>query len=94
MNDARRRPACRLLRRRRARQTAALNGPYGLAIDGSGQLYIADTDNNRVRRVRAAGVIKTLGGTGILGFSGDAGPASAPSSLFPTALRSTPPVGS
>ena len=56
--------------------SAALAGPYGLAIDGSGQLYIADSDNHRIRRVRADGVIETVGGTGIRGFSGDGGPAT------------------
>ena len=56
---------------------AALDDPSGLAIDGSGNLYIADTGNDRVRRVDAAtGLITTVAGTGEEGFSGDGGPAT------------------
>jgi uncharacterized protein (TIGR03437 family) len=56
---------------------AALNFPRGIAVDSSGNLYIADTLNNRVRKVTPAGVISTLAGTGAAGFSGDGGPATA-----------------
>ncbi len=56
--------------------SAALNGPFGVALDASGNLYVADTDNHRVRRVRADGVIETVAGTGVRGFSGDGGPAT------------------
>src|ERR1700722_9381244 len=48
----------------------------GLATDGSGNLYIADAGDHRVRKVAANGVIETIAGTGILGFSGDGGPAA------------------
>jgi uncharacterized protein (TIGR03437 family) len=48
----------------------------GLATDGSGNLYIADAGDHRVRRVAANGVIETVAGTGIVGFSGDGGPAA------------------
>lgn len=60
--------------------SATLNAPVGVALDGSGNLYIADRDNNRVRRVDAKSqVITTLAGNGTRGFGGDGGPAAAAS---------------
>ena len=56
---------------------ARLNAPQGLALDADGNLYVADTSNNRVRRIDAAGVITTVAGTGEPGHSGDGGPATA-----------------
>jgi hypothetical protein len=56
---------------------AAINGPTGAAIDNWGNLYIADRNNNRVRSVNSSGVITTLVGNGINGFSGDGGPSTA-----------------
>jgi hypothetical protein len=47
----------------------------GIAVDGAGNLYIADDGHNRVRKVDTAGIITTVAGTGTLGFSGDGGPA-------------------
>jgi hypothetical protein len=44
--------------------SASLNQPQGVAVDGGGNLYIADTNNHRVRRVSANGVITTVAGTG------------------------------
>ncbi|HLK66507.1 MAG TPA: IPT/TIG domain-containing protein [Bryobacteraceae bacterium] len=55
---------------------ASLNEPFGVAVDSSGNLYIADFGNNRVRKV-AGGIITTVAGTGTSGFSGDGGPATA-----------------
>ena len=49
---------------------AQLNHPQGIALDNAGNLYIADSNNNRIRRV-AGGVIVTVAGNGIAGFSGD-----------------------
>ena len=51
--------------------TAQLNGPEGLALDGNGNLYIADRFNNRIRKVRSDGTITTFAGTGVSGTSGD-----------------------
>ena len=60
-----------------AATSATLYNPTCLAADGS-YLYIADTNNYRVRKVQlASGIIVTAAGTGIQGFSGDGGPATA-----------------
>jgi len=55
---------------------ARLNEPSGVAVDGAGNIYIADNDNNRIRRVDREGKITTVAGTGKSGFSGDSGPAT------------------
>lgn len=61
-----------------AATAAKLNGPYGLALDASGNLYIADRYNNRIRKVDAAtGNITTVAGDGFSGSSGDGGAATA-----------------
>ncbi len=51
--------------------SAQLNGPQGVAVDSAGNVYIADTANNRVRKVTPNGVITTVAGTGAAGVSGD-----------------------
>jgi sugar lactone lactonase YvrE len=59
-----------------AATSAQLNRPTGVAVDHSGNLYICDTNNNRIREVAAkTGVITTYGGNGIAGYSGDGGAA-------------------
>ena len=55
--------------------SAGLYCTTSLAVDAGGNLYIADHDNNRVRKVTADGIITTVAGTGAPGFSGDGGPA-------------------
>ena len=57
--------------------SAQLNLPYGLAVDAAGNLYIADLGNNRVRKVSPDGIIVTIAGTGVEGYSGDGGQANA-----------------
>ncbi|HEV2520948.1 MAG TPA: choice-of-anchor D domain-containing protein, partial [Candidatus Acidoferrales bacterium] len=52
--------------------TAALNNPRGVAVDAFGNIYIADTNNNRVREV-VGGIIVTVAGNGTFGYSGDGG---------------------
>jgi sugar lactone lactonase YvrE len=54
---------------------ARLTKPSGIAVDGSGNLFIADGGNHRVRKVNRDGVITTIAGTGDDGFDGDGGPA-------------------
>src|SRR5208282_1654899 len=57
---------------------AELNDPLGVAVDASGNLYIADSGNNRIRELNhSTGVITTVAGDGTQGFSGDNGPATA-----------------
>ena len=56
---------------------ASLSAPYGVALDGAGNLYIADQGANVVRMVTPGGVISTVAGTGTAGYSGDGGPATA-----------------
>jgi uncharacterized protein (TIGR03437 family) len=55
--------------------SAQLAGPWGVAVDSAGNLYIADGNNNRIREV-SNGVITTIAGSGVAGFSGDNGPAT------------------
>jgi hypothetical protein len=54
--------------------SAELNGVMGVAADAAGDVFIADTQNNRIRKV-SNGVITTIAGNGFLGYSGDGGPA-------------------
>ena len=54
---------------------AQLDGPFGVALDSQGALYISDRINNRVRKVTADGIISTVAGTGVDGYSGDGGSA-------------------
>ena len=65
---------------------AHLNGPQALAVDDLGNVYIADTGNNRVRRVTPDGTISTVAGNGTVAFSGDDGPAVAASLNAPAGL--------
>ncbi|MCK4587443.1 MAG: hypothetical protein KAU29_08875, partial [Gammaproteobacteria bacterium] len=52
---------------------AELNRPGSIALDSAGNLYIADTENHRIRKVNTSGIITSLAGSGIGGFSGDGG---------------------
>jgi len=56
---------------------AALSGPTGVAVDTSGNIYIADTKDQRVRLVTPGGTISTIAGDGIEGLSGDGGAAAS-----------------
>ena len=59
-----------------AATNAALNKPFGLAVDTLGNLFIADRSNNRIRKIAPNGIITTVAGNGSGGFAGDAGPAT------------------
>jgi sugar lactone lactonase YvrE len=65
---------------------AKLNGPYGVAVDNKGNLYVADQRNNRVRKIGPDGVITTLAGTDRRAFDGDDGPANKASLAGPDAM--------
>lgn len=66
---------------------AAVNLPRGVALDQSGDLFIADSENNVVREVNAStGIISTIAGTGVAGYSGDNGPATSAQLSAPQAL--------
>jgi sugar lactone lactonase YvrE len=54
---------------------AAISDPTGLAVDNTGNIYIADRGNNRIRKIDATGTITTIAGNGNAAFSGDNGPA-------------------
>jgi len=55
---------------------SVLEEPQGVAFDSHGNLYIADRDHDAIRKVDTNGVITTVAGTGVRGFSGDGGPAT------------------
>jgi uncharacterized protein (TIGR03437 family) len=62
---------------------AELGDPASIALDSKGYLYIADTDNNRIRKVYPDGTIATIAGFGIPAYTGNGGPALAATLNFP-----------
>ena len=54
-----------------AADAAQLSSPGGVAVNAAGDLWIADQNNHRIRKVDAAGIITTVAGTGGAGFNGD-----------------------
>jgi sugar lactone lactonase YvrE len=67
-----------------AATSAEVNIPYGLAVDSAGNIYIADLENNRIRKVTAStGIISTVAGNGTAGYSGDGGAATSAEINFP-----------
>src|SRR5207247_899789 len=70
-----------------AATSASLNGPFGVALDASGNLYVADLNNYRIRKVAAAtGIITTVAGNGSPAFAGDGGTATSASLDSPTGV--------
>lgn len=65
---------------------AKISYPYGMAFDANGNLFFADQENLRIRKVTPAGVISTVAGTGQYGFSGDGGPATAAELAYPKSV--------
>src|ERR1035438_1656425 len=61
-----------------------LNDPDAVAVDTSGNLFIADKFNNRIREVGTNGIIVTVAGNGTGGYSGDGGPATSAEFYYPT----------
>ncbi|MFL6450656.1 MAG: Ig-like domain repeat protein [Bryobacteraceae bacterium] len=67
--------------------SASLDFPYGMAVGGSGNLYIADYHNQRIREVFATtGIIITVAGNSSVGFSGDGGTATDASLAYPSGV--------
>ncbi len=66
--------------------SSQLAWPAGLALDGSGNLFIAENAAHRIRKVSPKGIITTVAGSGIAGNSGDDGPATSAQLNWPTGL--------
>jgi hypothetical protein len=67
--------------------SALFNFPNAIVVDGSGNVFISDTTNNRIREVFAgSGIIQTAAGSGVEGFAGDGGPATSAELNYPTGL--------
>jgi sugar lactone lactonase YvrE len=67
--------------------SAELNTPNVVQVDGSGNIYIADLYNNRIRKVDGAGIITTVAGTGIQDYTGDGGQATSADLEAPYAVH-------
>lgn len=64
---------------------ARIRGPFGVSVDGVGNVYIADATNNKIRKITSStGIISTFAGTGTAGYSGDGGDATLANLNFPT----------
>jgi len=63
--------------------SASLNGPAGITVDAAGNLYIADQNNNAIRKVDGQGQISTFAGNGTNGRGGDGGPATSAMLAYP-----------
>jgi uncharacterized protein (TIGR03437 family) len=66
--------------------SALLWNPFDVAVDSGGNVYIADSNNNRIRKVAAGGAITTIGCTGRPGYAGDGGPATSALCAGPTGV--------
>lgn len=67
-----------------AASSATLNNPSGIAIDGSGNIFIAEASGNRIRKINTSGIISTIAGTGAASSTGDGGAATSATLNFPT----------
>jgi uncharacterized protein (TIGR03437 family) len=73
-----------------AATSAELSQPAGVAVDSSGNVYIADFGNYTIRKVDTSGKISTIAGTGAAGYSGDGGPANKAALALPYAIAVDP----
>ena len=71
-------------------KSALLNNPKGVAVDAAGNVFVADTFNQRIRVISTAGIITTIAGNGFAGYQGDGGPAVTAELQFPTGLAMGP----
>src|SRR2546430_538260 len=62
---------------------AQLNDPNGVAFDSAGNIYFSDSNNHRIRRIDAGGIITTVAGTGAIGHGGDGRSASKATLSYP-----------
>jgi uncharacterized protein (TIGR03437 family) len=69
-----------------AATSAGISGPQDVKVDAAGNIFIADTEDDRVRMVTPAGTITTIAGTGQIGHSGDSGPATNATLAYPTSI--------
>lgn len=67
--------------------SAKLDGPHDIAFDAAGNMYISDRANDVIRMVNTSGIISTVAGTGVAGFSGDNGPANMAKLNAPYAIE-------
>jgi sugar lactone lactonase YvrE len=72
-----------------AATSAELDTPMGLAVGAGGQIYVADSHNNRIRLIAANGTISTFAGSGVQGYAGDGGAATAAELALPRGLMVT-----
>ncbi len=67
--------------------SAQINSAQSAAVDADGNVYIADTNNQRIRKIaHDTGIISTFAGTGVAGFLGDGGAATAARLYYPTGV--------
>ena len=67
--------------------SAGLYTPNGVAVDASGNMYIADSGNSRIRLVtKSTGIITTVAGDGSIGYKGDGGLATSAGLQFPSSI--------
>ncbi len=69
-----------------AATNAGINNPTGLCLDGAGNLFIADSQNYRIRKVATTGIITTVAGNGVFGSGGNGGPATGANLNIPTGV--------
>lgn len=67
--------------------SASLNGNLGMTFDAAGNMYFADQNNHKIRKINTSGIITTIAGTGIAGYSGDGGPATNAQLNYPASVR-------
>jgi len=62
---------------------AGIQYPMGVAVDGGGNIYVADDGDNRIRKINPAGIISTIAGSPVYGFTGDGGPSTLARLYYP-----------